>query len=182
MSDHTEETPRPSAIILRFPRKRGRPKSIPRGTDYGTPELSLKRLRGETAETLDLCLERALITREQHWCGIHLRWLYTLRHGAPSVRAIDPTHLGGIEPKPEDPEWRGAREKEYHEAIKKLADKGNVPLLMNLCVYNERPKFLNLRQPAPGKRLTETETMLRDLRAGLDILAKLWGKTPRSKK
>ena len=93
-----------SAIILHFPRRRGRPKSVHHGIDRGTPELAQKRLRGETTETLDLCLERGLITPQQHWCGIHLRWLYTLRYGAPGVRSIDPTHTKGIEIKTDDPQ------------------------------------------------------------------------------
>src|SRR5271154_1852352 len=119
--EHTHSNP----VILTFPRRRGRPRSAQRGSDSGTPELVMKRLLGETAESLDLCLERGIITRQQHWCGIHLRWLYTLRYGAPGVRAVDPTHLGGTEISLDDPEWRSAREKEYHDAMKKLTDSGH---------------------------------------------------------
>jgi len=159
------------ATILPFPRKRGRPKILRPKLDYGTPELRLRRMRGDTAETLDLCLERGLITEQQHWCGIHLRWLYTLRHGAPGVRAIDPTHLGGIEIKNDDPEWRKLREQEYHEAITKLGK--HMKLLMNICVYNERPGYL--REKNPEKRAYKTGP-ISDLSEGLDLLAKLWCK------
>jgi len=164
----------PSATIIPFPRKRGRPKSTRPAYDSGTPELTMKRLLDETAETLDLCLERGIITAEQHWCGIHLRWLYTLRHGAPGVRAIDPTHLGGIEIKNDDPAWRGAREQEYHEAVGKL--KKYAPLLMNICIYNERPAFLRPKKSATRATLTEYAKTVSDLRTGLDILARLWGR------
>ncbi len=138
----------------------------------------MKRLLAETSEALDLCLERGIITRQQHWCGVHLRWLYTLRHGAPGVRAVDPTHIGGLEIKHDDPEWRALREKEYHEAIKKLAPKGYAPLLMNICIYNERPKFLH--RPKSG-RITydrSAHQLIENLRAGLDILVRLWDRSP----
>ena len=168
---HTDEQKMSkNVVILNFPRKRGRPKSAHRGIDIGTPELVMKRQSGETAETLDLCLERGLIDAQQHWCGIHLRWLYTLRYGAPGIRAIDPTHAKGIEIKMDDPQWRAEREKEYHEAINKITLSGHIILLVNVCVYNERPKFLNTIR---GDALESAETIAR-LRAGLDVLAKLW--------
>ena len=134
------------AIILSFPKRRGRPKSTRTTHDRGTPELLIKRQQGETLEALDLCLERRIINDRQHWCGIHLRWLYTLRYGAPGVRAIDTTHLGGFDITVDDPLWRGAREKEYHEAIALLAQSGHALLVMNLCIYNERPLFFKNRK------------------------------------
>lgn len=163
---------------IRKPRGRGRPKKpIPSGTDYGTPELAMKRAHGATAETLDLCLERGLITPPQHWCGIHLRWLFTLRHGAPSLRSLNPTHLGGHTPKMDDPEWRASREQEYRDAMHALALSGQVTLLMNVCVYNERPSFLT-----PAKSREEARRAHQNLAGlgnGLDILAQLWGRGPR---
>lgn len=163
-----------SATILTFPRRRGRPRSSLRGRDNGTPELAMKRQMGGTAETLDLCLQRGIISPAQHWCGIHLRWLYTLRHGAPGVRAVDPTHLGGSELKQDDPQWRALREQEYRDAIKGLMLRGHVPLLMNACIYNERPAFLSLRPAARGRKLEEATETLTQLREGLDILVALW--------
>ncbi|MDE3016959.1 MAG: hypothetical protein KGI29_08600 [Pseudomonadota bacterium] len=160
--------------ILRFPRRRGRPRTTQRNHDTGTPELVMKRLLGETAEALDLCLERGIITQQQHWCGIHLRWLYTLRYGAPGVRAIDPTHLGGLDTKIDDPLWRGAREKEFHEAMAALAKSGHAPLMMNVCIYNERPRFLSLHKPVKPERCRETSKMIDSLRDGLDVLSNHW--------
>jgi hypothetical protein len=141
----------------------------------------MKKLLGETAETLDLLLERSIITPEQHWCGIHLRWLYTLRYGAPVIRTIDPTHIGGHDVKPEDPQWRAARELEYHEAVRNLTSGGYVALLLKLCVHNERPRFLN--QTKLSKRYTnEAVDMIMELRNGLDILAALWGRNGKKRK
>lgn len=170
MTAPTGKPPEPSAQILRFPRKRGRPKSTRPQIDTGTPELIMKRLLGCTTEALDLCLERGIISRRQHWCGIHLRWLFTLRHGVPGVRAVDPTHLGGCELKPEDPTWRDAREKEYNEALCALSKCGHVLQVMNICVYNERPKFLDMRT-----HLGDASNAITRLREGLDVLVKLWG-------
>lgn len=167
-----------TAVILRFPRRRGRPKTMRPRTDTGTPELVMKRLLAETTEVLDLCLERQIITREQHWCGIHLRWLHTLRYGAPGVRAIDPTHLGGIEYKIDDPEWRSAREQEYHEAMLKLKDAGYATLLRDICIYNERPSFLN-RNKLTAKSHKIHLLIVNNLRNGLDLLASHWGRAER---
>ncbi len=162
------DSPR-AAVILSFPKRRGRPKVTRPMHDSGTPELVMKRALGETIEALDLCLERGLITQAQHWCGIHLRWLYTLRYGAPSVRTIDPTHLGGAEIKTDDPTWRMAREIEYNEAIGLLAASGHALLIINLCVYNERPIFLRGAS-------TQSENSLFAVREGLDALTRLWRK------
>lgn len=142
-------------------RRRGRPRQNRITRDTGTPELVMKRLRGETAESLDLYLERGVISAEQHWCGIHLRWLYTLRFGAPGVRATDPTHLGGMEVKADDPTWRALREAEYNEAIGLLGRRCK-HVLLNVSVYNERPGV--------------QDTIY--LREALDLLALHWRRLP----
>ncbi|MDE3059740.1 MAG: hypothetical protein KGJ06_01865 [Pseudomonadota bacterium] len=159
--------------VLSFSRRRGRPRSVHRGTDTGTPELIMKRLKGETAETLDLCLARNIITREQHWCGIHLRWLYTLRYGAPGVRAVDPSHFGGREIKTDDPEWRSSREKEYHDAMRILAAGSNVALALSICIHNERPNFLYAQT---ARQIAAAEKGILSLRNALDALAAHWGR------
>ena len=87
------------------------------------------------------------------------------------MRAVDPLHLGGLEPKMEDPLWRAAREKEYQDALSLLADSGHAIALMNLCVYNERPKFLDGPKNFGVKDRAES---LAQVREGLDRLVKLW--------
>jgi len=167
----------PPAVILSFGKRRGRPKLQRPRVDTGTPELVMKRLMGDTMEALDLCLERRLISESQHWCGIHLRWLYTLRHGAPTPQALDPSHTGGFEAKADDPAWRSAREQEYHEAMALITASGHALIVMNLCIYNERPPFLKLPNGGTahtaklaGKHLA----YLRKLSEGLDLLAAHW--------
>ncbi len=155
-------------------RKRGRPKIDRPSRDAGTPELAFKRAHGETMEPLDLCLERGLLTAAQHWCGIHLRWLYTLRYGAPGVRAVDTTHLGGLELKMDDPGWRAAREEEYHMALRLLGrERGQ--MVLGLAVHNERPAFL--ARP-PSARLqawaARAEAELARLNEAFGLLEKHW--------
>lgn len=166
------ETPR--AAILNFPRKRGRPKTSRPNFDTGTPELVMKRALGTTAEALDLCVEREIITSAQHWCGIHLRWLHTLRYGVPGIRAVDPTHIKGFDNKIIDAEWRSAREREYHEAMNILHKQGYAALVTRICIYNERPLFLNIKLPVTEKRAREIETTINDLKKGLDVLDIHW--------
>ncbi|MDX1974438.1 MAG: hypothetical protein SFT92_02055 [Rickettsiales bacterium] len=172
-TDNTTPSP-PAAVILRFPRRRGRPKQARPRRDLGTPELMAKRLRGETSEALDLCLARGIITERQHWCGVHLRWLYTIRYGAPGVRAVDPSHMGGRETRLDDPAWRNARDDEYNEAMRVLTQSGLALILLNLCVHNERPRFLTMTQKITKARATEIERQIELIQSGLDRLAKLW--------
>ncbi len=159
--------------LSRFTRRRGRPKVEIQENDHGTPELQRKRAAEETAETLDLCLGKGLISLQQHWCGIHFRWLYTLRYGAPSVRALDLLHVDGIDIPNDDPSWRESREAEYHEAALALANWGYLRLLTNICVHNQRPDFLKSRNVSDYKTLAE-------LRDGLDILVTHWRRSKKS--
>lgn len=165
-----------SAVILKFSRKRGRPRSAIKTIDLGTPELIQKRRMGETSETLDLCLEMRLISTKQHWCGVHLRWLFTLRYGAPNVRAIDPTHTKGMDIKTDDPQWRIKREKEYHDALTEITRSGHALLLMNICIYNERPKLLSQSTKATKANNSEMADFKNKLQSGLEVLNALWSK------
>lgn len=164
----------PTAKIIRFSTRRGRPKSNRPLHDTGTPETVMKRLLGETTEALDLCRERGIISDRQHWCGIHLRWLYTLRNGAPAPTTIDIVGESGQEIKNDDPQWRSEREKEYNEAINLLTKSGQALLLLNLCVYNERPKFLKFSPSEMQQNFMSVADSIARLRDGLDILSKLW--------
>lgn len=164
-----------SPKILSFSRRRGRPKSNRPLHDVGTPETVMKRLLGITTEALDLCLEKGIITKQQHWCGIHLRWLYTLRYGVPGVRTTNLTYMESTGHKSsdyEDPLWRASREKEYNDAVNFLTKSGYSLLLINLCVYNEIPNFFTISagKPAICREIAEK------ISSGLNILIKLWKK------
>ena len=128
------------------------------GTDAKPLHAGNASAHGLTAETLDWCLERGLIDEKQHWCGIHLRWLYTLRYGAPGIRALDLNEVDGLEIQQDDPKWRELREAEYHTAMQKLSHYGFEQALTSICIYNERPHPM----------------MLIRLRDGLECLVKHW--------
>jgi hypothetical protein len=164
---------------MAFSTLRGRP---PRAkldnNDHGTPELQFKRALGITAEPIDMCRERKLITSDQHWCSLHLRWLYTLRYGAPVIttRYADKDAQCGIQ---EDKnEWRSLREREYHRAIAELKRHARYEPVMRICVFNELPSFLHrpliergLRDPALGHELEKAHSRLTE---GLDLLVNQW--------
>jgi hypothetical protein len=146
--------------------------------DHGTPELQFKRALGITAEPIDICLERKLISADQHWCGLHLRWLYTLRYGAPVVttRYADKDASYGMT---EDaPEWRSLREREYHAAIAELKRHARYEPVMRICVFNELPSFLHrplIQQGLQNPSLAgELEKAYIRLVEGLDLLIIQW--------
>lgn len=169
-------------MTSRFSTKRGRPKSAPnRKTDHGTPELILKRACGETSEAIDLCLQRRIIGADQHRAGMHLRWLYTIRYGAPNISALDMTRGAGMHITVEDdPNWRRAREDDYAQAINLLKNRNRYEPVMQLCVYDERPAFLrrNMTTCAFDDRALHAriEREIDILTDGLDLLVELWKK------
>ena len=165
---------------MAFSSRRGRPRSTPSTIDRGTPELQRKRSQASTAEPLDQCLAKSLISDQQHWCGIHLRWLYTLRYGAPGASCRDISIKNHAMVREDDPAWREMREYEYHEAVTLLHREARYNDVMNLAVYHEIPLFLNARLLAQAKhslRIAEQlNTALNRLKDGFNCLESLWCK------
>ncbi len=168
---------------MAFTTRRGRPPRAPADvTDHGTPETQHKRALGLTREPIDLCLERGLITQSQHWCGLHLRWLYTLRYSAPVVTTRYTDAAAATASEQHNPEWRSLREKEYRAAVALLQQAQRYEPVMRLCVYNEQPAFLHPHflarawdEPALLARLNRGRDLLLQ---GLDILEATWKKPP----
>lgn len=145
---------------MAFSHRRGRPrKNCAEAVDYGTPQLQDKRRRCLTMEPVDLLLAQNRITPEQHWCALHFRWLYTLRYGTVTPRAVDPAEIKGLQHKVNYAEWQEEREKEWKEAIHTLKDCGHYQAILNLCIYN---------QPA------ESDSSLTSCHRGLAELVRLW--------
>lgn len=171
---------------MAFTTRRGRPRAPALLSDPGTPELRLKHALGLTAEPIDLCLSRGLVTNEQHWCALHLRWLYTLRYGAPSLTTRYTDHAGQNAGPEETLHWRAIREEEYHCAITLLKHKRRYEPVMRLCVFNELPSFLNhsLRERAASDTAL-ADQLLRSHHSvidGLDILVNHWRRRAPAKK
>lgn len=134
---------------MAFTTRRGRPpRPVFHGHDLGTPELCFKRAHGLTDEPIDRLLHRGLISQNQHWCGLHLRWLYTLRYGAPCLTTHYHDARHSSVAGEDDPTWRLLREREYVEAAALLKTKQHYEPVMRLCVFNELPAFLNARLQA----------------------------------
>lgn len=164
---------------MAFSSRRGRP---PRpktdGHDLGTPELCFKRAHRITHEPIDRLLHDGFVTTNQHWCGLHLRWLYTLRYGAPIVttRYRDAKEQSVVAE--EDPLWRSMRESEYLDATRALKVAKRYEPVMRLCVFNELPAFLNERfrarawsEPSLAHQLKHHHHMLLE---GLTLLESQW--------
>lgn len=159
---------------MKFTTKRGRPKKIQTSDkDYGTPELREKNQSGITAEPLDLAYAKGIIDRDQHWCGIHFRWLYTIRYGLPTVRAVDVSEPQGISLTECDEEWKESREIEYRSAADVLQKTHHLQSIMNFVIYGIRPAFL-LPRSNDLKIDRNAEHSLNNIKSGLDELKKLW--------
>ena len=167
---------------MAFTTQRGRPRKEPHPeTDIGTPELRLKHALRLTAEPIDLLLEKSIITPRQHWCGLHLRWLYTLRYGAPSITTRYADREAPQAAMPTDENWRAMREREYLEATDLLKRERHCNSVMRVAVFNEQPASLNhsmmlkaSSHPALRAALSAQNTHLRD---GLELLARHWQRT-----
>ena len=152
---------------MAFSTQRGRPRKPMNDNDPGTPE------------PIDICLEKGIITTDQHWCGLHLRWLYTVRYGAPSITTHYTDNLSPGSPSTQkDPEWQQMREHEYTQAVHILHRVRRYECVMRLAVYNESPAFLDpkLLQNA-GKNATLATRLARahsNLDEGLSELVRHW--------
>lgn len=168
----------------RFTSRRGRPTAptTPRDTDLGTPELIMKRACGQTSEAVDVCLEKGLIDRQQHRAALHMRWLYTLRFGAPGISAADVMRLHRHESQSiaDVSLWRQQREQEYEQAAQLLKQHKRYEAVVNLCVYDIRPRYLDTRQWDRAYRCAALRHQMHheisQLQGGLDLLVSLWRK------
>jgi hypothetical protein len=175
---------------MSFSTRRGRPAKPKEVLDKGTPELQAKHAAGMTREAIDLCLEREIITTEEHWAGLHYRWLYTIRYGASSVSSHWWRLTGETRSAPnlsDSTEWRTLREQEYSAARALLLQKCSYETVMRIAIYNEAPAFLrpDLLQRALAKPalLSRIESEQEQLTSGLQALAAHWQHLiPRSQK
>ena len=153
-----------------FTTKRGRPRG--EGAKADKP----KRVLARHQEVLDFMFAKGIITDEELWAGMHLRWLYTLKFGAPGVSAAEMEHFYGREIKIEDPEWQEAREKEYGEAINKLRELKAHKLVMNITIFNAVPQFMGGLSLKNSGNAAIKHKEFKLFIEGLNMLCKLWGR------
>lgn len=148
-----------TSIRRSFRTRRGRPRTATAKFDAGTPELIQKRAFGLTSESLDCCLQQGIIHPGQHRAALHYRWLYTLRHGRPTVQ-VNGLEDAGANPSMEAPceTWKALREGEYRQAALLLASIHALAAVRNVAVFNHYPAASDIP----------------NLRQGLEELTKLW--------
>ena len=101
-----------------------------------------KRKANITTEPLDLCFQRGLINEQQHNAGIRLRWLYTLKFGAPTISSYSPDNVGGHSCKYEDNGWMWHRQLEYKLMIERLEKSKARKIVVDICIFSRMPQFL----------------------------------------
>lgn len=158
---------------MAFSRRRGRPKKVSEGIDKGTAELRAKRNQNITTEPLDLCLNRGLITTEQHNAGIRFRWLYTLKFGAPTISSYSPDDTGGHSCKYEDTSWIARKQAEYNLIIQTIEKNKTRKTVMDICIFSLMPDFLNNKLAYLSGRNISSEKELNLLINGLDSINNL---------
>lgn len=126
------------------PQRRGRPKDNRPIIDHGTPELRKKYQMGLTKEALDLCIDYRWITPEQHWAGNHLRYLYTKRYGVPQPKTMEYELQSNHAISSDQPLLQTDNETNYKQAIEWLEGIGARTIVVDICVYMKRPRFLQL--------------------------------------
>ncbi len=151
---------------MRFSSKRGRPRRIYPIKDYGTPELIHKRQHMLTLEPLDICLKKAFISHDHHWAGMHLRWLHSLRFGAPTISSLDLSQPQGRNLTSENLLWQHAREREYKQAIAAIKQPDMRALVVNICIFHHFPLFLRA-QDLNQRHIQEEYEVFKE---GLEIL------------
>jgi len=147
-----------------MPRKRAY-----RRKNLGTPELRRRRLYDDTLEPLDLCFKAELIENHHYRAGIHLRHLRTIRFGIANIRAYDCFDLGGIyAAKYTDEKFLAEMNYKYKESTRILDEANCYNIVMSVCIYLEKPKFLKVLS------LARRSLEFRLLHKGLTILSEFY--------
>ncbi len=144
--------------------RRGRPKTKPANSN----QLLIRKRMLSIIEPLDLCLVHQMISPEAHKAGLHLRWLYTLRFGAPSISSTDLTLEAGTSTKVRNTHWQSEKEREYRAAVQLLDKIRARGVVFNVCIYNKLPRIL--KDKSLHQSIREFET----LKEGLEELYRYW--------
>ena len=127
------------------------------------------------SEPLDILLHKNIINEKQHWAGMHLRWLHSIRFGIQNITSLK-HYPFSIEIKQDNPEWREEREIEYSQAIYELKKYKLHDIISSMVIFGKIPKFLlikNLMNINIIKSLSYANEV-DDIKDGLDTLVELW--------
>jgi hypothetical protein len=167
---------------MSFTSKRGRPLAanklkVIEGGRQESLDANQRKLR-INREPIDIYYDKGLIDDSAHWAGLHFRWLYTLKFGAPGISAIDIDRENGRAPALHDPLWQEEREKEYAMAVEKLRNLGALKIVLNIAVFGHFPKYMQIGRPTRKDYTRNNLNEVLKLREGLEVLASHWGKKP----
>lgn len=141
--------------------------------DKGTKELKEKKLFHLTDEPLDLCLEKKIITEDEHKVGIHLRWLYSIKFGIQNVTTRPKFIIDDDFSPVRDEMWLTRKNFEYRKAVDGLISAGCLKDVMNLCIFGKSPSFLYQSQRTLRYNRKKFEEYNR-IKTGLKTLVRLW--------
>jgi hypothetical protein len=122
-------------------RKRGRPKSCKNSSAiFGN--VSAKKKIIVSLEPLDVYFKNKIISEDEHQSGMRLRWLYTLRYGAPTLQT-KLLQQQGFESKYNDEEWLMKKQQQYRFIIGELQKSDLAKIVLGVCVFNEAVNKFN---------------------------------------
>ncbi|MFN9109938.1 MAG: hypothetical protein ACK5XN_07695, partial [Bacteroidota bacterium] len=100
--------------------------------------------------------------------------LHTIRYGAPGISALllDSSEQKGAGT--EDPHWRQEREEEYHNAIHVLKSNRSFQEVRNICIYNQKPAFLDVASFSSLQPSPRIELSILMFQSGMAALRDLW--------
>lgn len=125
-------------------------------------------------ESIDQCLHRDLINKEQHHVGIKLRKLHDALFGAATIRAYDFTRTSGRSCRKINELQLQMQHQEYSHITQLLSKSGAWQLVSNVCIYQSPISFLS----NSGSYLEQNKD-LATLQDGLDTLVDYFKKQQR---
>lgn len=162
---------------MQFSRRRGRPKLARPEKDLGTKELRAKRKVNMTIEPLDLCLKQQIISEDAYQAGLRLCWLYRLHFGSPHLKAHNIEEINGKPTHYEDEAWLARRFEEYLGCLKELQKISAKSVVMNICVFGQRPLFLMPEKKGVSDIAKRCQYQkLLTFKEGMECLMKYFGK------
>lgn len=153
-------------------RGRGRPKSTHQGADLGTPELQYYKKHHLTEEVIDRYLRHNILDSNQHWCGIHLRWLYTKLYGLPTARAVAFIEKGRSCLEENAAQLKDMHD-QYHYASQLLLKENLHKTVLDVTVFNRDILFDSMHYQRANPQ-NPKYNLKSNLINGMNILVKCW--------
>ena len=122
-------------------RKRGRPR-LSQNSPAKFSNLPAKEKIIVTSEPLDIYFKDKIISEDEHQSGMRLRWLYTLRYGAPTLQT-KLIQQQGFESKYNDEKWLVNKQQQYRFILGELQKSKVAKIVLGVCVFNEAVNKLN---------------------------------------